>query len=131
MLPDNVKSVAVASSPETRRLHVTGMKALCIPLKMQVRNLGVDDGPGRRAKRKIVLLSRWLKVRAKVKRCKNLGASAAATVGRTALLLALACGVACISVPTRLLKDMRGAMVRMNGQLHGRSTTARLVIHDS
>ena len=127
-LTSDVKSVAMASSPEARRFLTIGMKAMGIPVQRHARNLGVDYGPGVRVKRKVVMLNRWSKVRAKVKRCRKIGAAAAATVGRTALLPALAYGAACTSVPTGLLKDIRGVMAQMYGSMNGRSTTARLAV---
>ena len=59
--PAGIKSLALASSPGARALLTIGMRALGIPVKNQTRNLGVDYAPGRRARRKVVLLTSWKK----------------------------------------------------------------------
>ena len=126
--PEDVKSVAVASTEETRVLLSTGMRALGIPLRHHARNLGVDYAPVRRRYRRVVLLSRWAKVRSKVKRSRRLGGRAAATIGRTALVPAIAYGTACTAMPKGLLSGIRGAMATMSGSVRGRSVTARLAL---
>ena len=126
--PEDVKSVAVASNAETRALLSTGMRALGIPIRHHVRNLGVDYAPGRRRHKRNVQLSRWAKVRSKVKRGCRLGARAAATVGRTALAPAVTYGTACTGMPTGLLSGIRSAMASMHGPMRGRSVTARLAL---
>ena len=113
--PAHVKSVAVASSDEARRLLVTGMRALGIPVRQHTRNLGVDYAPGRRSQRRSVLSSRWVKVRAKVKRSRKIGSRAAGVVGRTALLPAATYGASCTGVPKGMLTSMRSALARMHG----------------
>ena len=87
--PADTKSLALASSQGARRLLTIGMRALGILVKNQTRNLGVDYAPGRRAKRKVVLLTKWQKVRTKAKRSKRMGTMAATSVGRTALIPAI------------------------------------------
>ena len=128
MVTEDVKSVAVASDAGTRKLITTGLKALGILVKTQARNLGVDYALGRKAKRKHAWLNRWSKVKAKVKRCKQIGPVAASMIGRTALIPAVSYGASCASVATGLLSDIRGVIASLHGPMNGRSTTARLSI---
>ena len=127
--PSQVKSVAMASSREARQLLLTGMRALGILVLEHARNLGVDYAPGKRSHRRGVLLSRWAKVKAKVKRCRKIGSKAAGVVARTALLPAAAYGTSCTGIPKSVLNNMRSAMAGMHGPMNGRSTTARLAVH--
>ena len=127
-ISDDVKSVAVSSCRSARRLMATGLKALGIPVRGQTRNLGVDYAPGRRARKKVVLLSRWRHVRAKAKRSKMVGAVGASVVGRAALLPAISYGASCSGAAIGFLHDVRTVMAELGGPMKGRSTTARLAL---
>ena len=129
--PEDVKSVAVASSAETRDLLATGMRALGIPMRTHARNLGVDYAPGRRAKKRFVQRSRWVKVKAKAKRCRRLGARAATVIARTAITPAIAYGSSSTGMPKRMLDSIRGSMASLRGPTRGRSVTARLALSNS
>ena len=128
--PGDVKSVAVASTRGARQRLATSMKALGILVKLHTRNLGFDYEPGRRARKRVVMLARWQKVKMKTKKCKKVGHKASLHVTRTALLPALSYGVACTSFPSGLLRDFRGVVAQMAGPLHGRSATARLALRN-
>ena len=127
-IPDEVKSVAVSSSKVTRKSMATGLRALGVPVKGQVRNLGIDYAPGKRARKRVVLLSRWKQVKKKAKRCRMIGTTAATEVGRSALIPAVTYGAACASTATGFMNDLRGVMAELGGPMKGRSTTARLAL---
>ena len=110
----HVKSVAVSSCASTRKLMTTGFKALGIPVRGQTRNLGVDHAPGKRARRRVVLMSRWKQVKIKAKRCRMIGSAGASVVGRIALLPAVSYGASCSSVASGFLKDLKVIMVEAN-----------------
>ena len=124
----DVKSVAVSSCADTRKLMTTGLKALGIPVKGQTRNVGVDCAPGKRARKRVVLLSRWKQVKMKAKRCRMIGPAGASVVGRAALIPAVSYGASCASVATGFLKDIRAVMAELGGPMKGRSTTAKLAV---
>ena len=103
--PAGIESQAVASSQGARGLLTTGMRAMGVPVKNQTRNLGVDNAPGRRARRKVVLLTRWQKVRTKAKRSKRMGKVAATLVEGLPFIPAITYGSACVGFPSALLRS--------------------------
>ena len=126
--PDDVKSVALASTLEARRSISTSMRALGIPTRIATRNLGVDYAQGRRARQRVTMLGRWRKVKTKAKRCKRLGRDAALHVSRSALVPSFAYGIECTSLPSGILQSLRGVVAELAGPTNGRSTTARLAM---
>ena len=71
--PDDVKSVALASTLDARSSIISSMRALGIPTRIARKNLGVDCAQGRRARQRVTIRGRWRKVKTKAKRCKRLG----------------------------------------------------------
>ena len=124
----DVKSVAVSTSRKARELMATGLRALGILVKGHTRNLGVDYTPGKKARKKVVLMNRWKQVKNKAKRCRMVGKEAATVVGRSALVPAISYGASCSGVATGFLHDLRTMMAELGGPMKGRSTTARLAL---
>ena len=126
--PEDVKSLALATTKEARSLISTGMRSMGIPTRLATNNLGVDYAPGRRMRQKVTMINRWQKVKMKTKRCRRMGKDAAVHISRTALVPSMAYGVECTSMPSGALNDLRGAVAGLLGPLKGRSATARLAI---
>ena len=74
------------------------------------------------------MLARWVKVKAKAKKCKRLGTQGALHVSRSALVPALTYGVECTGLPSGVLQSIRGVVAELAGPTAGRSTIARLAL---
>ena len=127
-VPSNVKSVALGSTHLARRRLTTSMKALGIPVVKHTKNLGVDYAPGTLARRRLVLASRWKKVKNKGKRARKLGKFGGTLVARTGLLPALCYGTSSTGMPATILAQFRTLVAGTAGPMRGRSATARLAM---
>ena len=125
------KSIALASTPAARRRLATSTRAMGIPVKRKVKNLGVDYGPGSRTGKRVIMLSRWAKVKDKAYRVKKLGKLGAPRVFNTGLLASVRYGVSLTGVTDSLLHGLRSLAASTYGNFGGASTTGRLALRSA